>query len=736
MRDYIKDALAASFSRTDTAILGTDQLVSVKWLPDYSDEIGFTQEKPLVIYLAWDHPMYQKLTDDEKMTIRFGINGHELLHQLLTDFQYTNQVVGKYPMAERAILFNFLNLLEDPAIEYFAPTQFGGTLLAALKYAIKRLYELSPTIGKEPRAYYQLLNALVEFGDMGIVRGKFTFPEAEEMFRKVAPLFNKGVICPDSKKRIDIGEQIFLMTKPLWEPILKEQEELKKFMNELQKAAQRNSKGNKEAQQQAANGQSGCKSQVSKNRQKTLKQVAQEEAQNDSGSSDNSKGNSDENKSDSEKSESSQEGKGKKSEEQSESDNGSGSSSDEEDSSEESSESSRNSKGSKESKSSDGNSMDQANDDGSSKAKSGKSSKIKSDKSSSEQSQEGANGEPADDGASEEYEEHEMSEGELAELVKNIASELESKADEENKQISKKADTSSGSEIEDIRPVGLGYDAKKLSVSNEKVTSNAAYKDVYQQYCKLYEWTIKKLTKDLAKLLEPEQEAAFRATSGNYNIMRGAVGTSARIFDKRRAPDKNRDVAICLCVDNSGSMSGTCADRSSKIDVARVAAVILTEACTKLNLPLAVMGFSADYGSQVVQRHFVTFQDRNKTNRTSIMEMYPISNNFDGFSIRYATEMLKKRPEAIKILFIISDGQPHCHVYAHTSRAGGYNDTAAAAKDAKKVVNVFGIGLGNCTPETLMSFYGKDFIHCERGSELPNLLGKELTKVLKHALKK
>lgn len=660
----LMDAVASSFSRTDSGILGNNKLVKVTWVDNGA--IGYTQDKPLTIHLAWDHPMYSSLTDDEKMIVRFGVNGHELLHQLLTNFKYTNTVLKKYPEYERAILMNFLNLLEDAAIEYFAPTQFGGTMLNALNWTIRKLYELSDEIGKEKYAYEQLISALIQFGDMGIVKGSFTFPEAEDLFRKVAPLFNEGVTCPDSKKRIDIGEQIFLMTKPLWEEIVKIREIMEKLIEEMTEQMQRNNKASeKDAEDSAKSGKKNCKSGVSKNRDKTAKKAEKGEDMTTGTSGEKAEEADSEAK---DESEGETDGDGTETGSESEKEGGK-------------------SRPSSETKKS--------------KKNNSKTDRVK---------ESGGIGteEPED----------------VGELTKDIMSQV-------NGEI-KNAQKMDDAEIVDFRPEALAYDAKSLRVFNDKV-SGSSYQchTAYDAVIRKSEWVIKKLVKELEKIFEPEHEAAFRATSGSYNIMRGSVGTSARIFDKRRAPNKQKDVAVCLCVDNSGSMSGM-----NKIHIAKIASIILTEAFTRMNIPLAVMGFTADCcnkdgeGMDVVHRHFLTFKD--KENRYSLAKMTAEHNNFDGFSVRYATEMLKARTEDEKVLFIISDGMPACRMYR---RSVGESDLAAAVKEAKKSVSVFGIGIGRCAPERLQGFYGKDFIHCPDPADLPNLLSKEITKVLKNCLK-
>ena len=103
-------------------------------------------------------------------------------------------------------------------------------------------------------------------------------------------------------------------------------------------------------------------------------------------------------------------------------------------------------------------------------------------------------------------------------------------------------------------------------------------------------------------------------------------------------------------------------------------------------------------------------------------------NNFDGYSIRYAGELLQRRAEGNKILFVISDGQPACYKYRGSE---GIADTIDAIKQVRKFSTVFGIAGGrSCGPELLQKMYGKDFIFVQDENLLTNMLCKKLTKVL------
>ena len=180
--------------------------------------IGYTDESG-DIHIAKTNPLFSRLNAEKRAFFRKGVFAHETLHQCFTDFAYTQKIIDsdKYTQMEKKVIMSFANLVEDPAIEYQAPSAFGGTLLNALRFCIAHIYKKSPSIEASETPFAQLQNALIQFGDMGIVKGKFTFPKAYELFKTIAPEFNAAILNPISKERIDMAVKWMNDTRELWE---------------------------------------------------------------------------------------------------------------------------------------------------------------------------------------------------------------------------------------------------------------------------------------------------------------------------------------------------------------------------------------------------------------------------------------------------------------------------------------------------------------------------------------
>ncbi|MBR1477265.1 MAG: VWA domain-containing protein, partial [Lachnospiraceae bacterium] len=585
--------------------------------------------------------------------------------QCLTNFEYTNEVAKEMSQAEAAVFMKFANTLEDPAIEYFAPNIFGGRLLEALRFSIKHIYQKSTKIDDSSSPFNQLINALIHFGDMGMVKGSFTFPEAKEYFEKIAPLYNKGITCPDSRERINIAKECMEQTRPLWEEMVKNQDEFQKLLDELMKALQSfgpHLMGDKEKSMKPT----GAPNKAQERRERIAKRLKDsantEDAADDASNSDESSDSSDNKSADSSEANSS---------------------------------------------------PDSAEDKPNSKASADGGGSIPDESLECNADDYTATSEDANKLAEDEYV---LDDGMLDEIEKSLKNE-EARVEREHETESKTDElpdfSISSSAFRSARCLNRRIDCKSSGIIS-----------LYNAEVAKYNREIKTLKKALDQIFKSDMEENNRATSGSYNIMRGSIGTTARIFDKRRDPANLKDAAVVLAVDLSGSMSG------AKEAQARKTCIILAEALSELKIPYYIMGFKADTESvDALHEHYVDWNGKKK-DRASLINMRAGGNNFDGYSIRYAAELLKNKNASNKILFVISDGQPACHKYY------GYNsgvaDTINAIKDARKCCTTFGIALGRgCGPTILQKMYGKDFIYCEDEKLLANTLGKKLGKLLK-----
>ena len=124
-----------------------------------------------------------------------------------------------------------------------------------------------------------------------------------------------------------------------------------------------------------------------------------------------------------------------------------------------------------------------------------------------------------------------------------------------------------------------------------------------------------------------------------------------RVFSKMSLPNETPELAIALLLDESGSMG--CGSRAT---YARASAVIMYDFCQSLGIPVMVYGHSTDTG--VALYSYAEFDSIDKLDRYRMMDISARSNNRDGAALRFVAEQLAKRSEDIRLLILVSDGQP------------------------------------------------------------------------------
>lgn len=258
-----------------------------------------------------------------------------------------------------------------------------------------------------------------------------------------------------------------------------------------------------------------------------------------------------------------------------------------------------------------------------------------------------------------------------------------------------------------------------VSISNPE-KAETGYNKIIKKNLKHINVCYKKLK---ALFAEEAEETEYRS-SGKISVERTVSTTvTSKIFTKSVDPKDKSNMAVMLAIDESGSMDG------SRIERAKEAAINLAEIFGKLGIPTYIMGFTADtLRVDVVHHHYVDWTNL-KAERYALTSIHADSNNFDGYSIRYASKLLGLRPEIHKVLIVISDGQPACHAYSYGD--SGYRDTKDAIREARSDGQVvLGVAIG-ADIDVLQKMYGNDFIFITTGEDLFTGIMKKFTDMVK-----
>lgn len=233
----------------------------------------------------------------------------------------------------------------------------------------------------------------------------------------------------------------------------------------------------------------------------------------------------------------------------------------------------------------------------------------------------------------------------------------------------------------------------------------------------------KRLQKQILPKLRDESEGGRinGLMFGRRMNARSVVADDGRIFYNKKYPDDEAKMAVSVLVDESGSMGW-----GERATTARTAAIVLYDFCKSLGIPLAMYGHTECDDVEIY--NYTDFDSVDKNDRFRVMDISARCSNRDGAALRFVAEHLEKRPEKVKILIIISDGQP----------AGcGYGGTAAEAdlrgikKEYKnKGVTIFAAAIGD-DKENIERIYKEGFLDITDINKLPMFLTKLVVTYLK-----
>lgn len=663
--------------------------VSIRWIPKDSNEIGYTyrRKNSACIYLNANQKgklssLFEGLDDNQAIFFITGVAVHEFMHQILTNFVLFGKMLNTYTDPRAKNLFKTVfNLFEDSRIESYAPSYFAGETISALNFTIKRVWETSPNNNPEDNIIRQVIAAMCQYGDLGTIKPELS-DEAKELFNKINPLFDEAIDTKSCAICLSKAKQATSILLPYIEDVPEED--------------------------YSSTDSSDCDSEG-------------EDAE------------------DSDASRSSRRKKiGKSSFDDDGSDGSDGASGDE-----------------SEDKSDEKDSGGASEEDGDSEKSEEADSEEKPEESSDGSDED--SGEESDDKSSEEHKKSESGEGDIApekgesqyldgcssaecmsfeddpEEVENDSEASPEDFEKAIKELEKTLEVLEKSEEEAEKGEESDYDFGSTEypttdkyvkvISHHKATSNP---EVYEEYRKIVESDAHELAKLIKRQFKTKPGRVKRADHGDLNLMRYKDPNfrSPLIFDKKK-PREKHCAAVMLLVDESGSMGGR------RITNARLAAIMLAEAMAEAGIPCSVVGHSGDdrYNYSVELEHYTTFKNAS-ADRASLAMIEARCQNRDGPAIRWASSILKKRPERNKLMIVISDGQPAADRYYGEE---AIFDTKAAIRDAKRLHNIVGVILeAGSSTDILKTMYGNDYVECTSSKNLKESIAKIITSQCKN----
>lgn len=264
------------------------------------------------------------------------------------------------------------------------------------------------------------------------------------------------------------------------------------------------------------------------------------------------------------------------------------------------------------------------------------------------------------------------------------------------------------------------HKGRPVSVHRESNITDADKRQYDSIYAEVKQCS-QQMQKKVATILEDLREGSVEhhRSYGKLVEARDGYRPDGKFFAKKKLPQEMPDMAVAVLMDQSGSMYG------ERINTAIKAAILLDDFATGLNLPVMVAGHNTATcnGTDIyVHTMFDRLSDRDKYR---IVKAKADGSNRDGMAINIIVDQLYKRPEDVKMLVIISDGQPNANCYGGADAEKDIQ--AIIAKARTKGVQVFAAAIGS-DKEKIERIYGEGFLDVSDLASLPKTMARLISK--------
>lgn len=258
---------------------------------------------------------------------------------------------------------------------------------------------------------------------------------------------------------------------------------------------------------------------------------------------------------------------------------------------------------------------------------------------------------------------------------------------------------------------GVGIQINRISSVDEELVEQ------YDQVANPLLAISKQMQKSLVKQLK-ESRRGGKMTGllmGRRLDTHALCRNDGKVFYKNSLPNEIPEMAVGLLLDESGSMSSC--DRCT---YARATAIILYDFCQGLDIPVMVYGHSTEYdshhGNIVDLYSYAEFESIDQEDQYRMMDINARGGNRDGAALRYVAEQLSKRPEEIKILMIVSDGQPADRGYDGTAAE---EDLRGVRQEYQRKNIIFVAAAIGDDKQNIERIYGDSFMDITDLNQLP-----------------
>ena len=234
----------------------------------------------------------------------------------------------------------------------------------------------------------------------------------------------------------------------------------------------------------------------------------------------------------------------------------------------------------------------------------------------------------------------------------------------------------------------------------------------------------KQLQKSLLRQLRDQQRGGKQTglLMGRRLDAHALFRSDGKVFTKNALPSQPPEMAVALLLDESGSMASC--DRAT---YARASAIILYDFCQALHIPVMVYGHTT--GKDSVELYsYSEFDAIDREDKYRLVDISARGSNRDGAALRFVAERLSHRPEELKLLILVSDGQPADTGYYGTAAE---EDLRGIQQEYRRKGILFVAAAIGDDKENNERIYGDSFLDITDLNQLP----VKLTQVVKRFLR-
>ena len=234
----------------------------------------------------------------------------------------------------------------------------------------------------------------------------------------------------------------------------------------------------------------------------------------------------------------------------------------------------------------------------------------------------------------------------------------------------------------------------------------------------------KQLQKSLLRQLRDQQRGGKQTglLMGRRLDAHALFRSDGKVFTKNALPIQPPEMAVALLLDESGSMASC--DRAT---YARASAIILYDFCQALHVPVMVYGHTT--GKDSVELYsYSEFDAIDREDKYRLVDISARGSNRDGAALRFVAERLSHRPEELKLLILVSDGQPADTGYYGTEAEA---DLRGIQQEYRRKGILFVAAAIGDDKENIERIYGDSFLDITDLNQLP----VKLTQVVKRFLR-